>query len=74
MFLINANLFQQLICPFLKPATMEMCILMPQLTKWKKNAFTLNSENIKQMIGIQVTLHIEIKLQKIHLQENMAVF
>ena len=31
----------------------------------------LNSENIKQEIGIQIAFHLDIKLQKVHLKQNM---
>ena len=34
--------------------------------KLKKKAFRINSQNIKQAIGIQVTIITEIRLQKKH--------
>ena len=42
-----------------------MFICSPRLKKWKKE-FTINSNNIKEGIGIQVTFLLEIKLQKEH--------
>lgn len=34
--------------------------------KLKKMGFMLNSEKIKEALGIQATFHLEIKLQKVH--------
>ena len=42
-----------------------MFICTPRLKKWKKE-FMINSNNIKEGIGIQVTFLLEIKLQKEH--------
>ena len=58
--------FKQLMRPLLTPVRMGMDIRMPQLKNWKIKGFTLKNETIKEGILIQVTLHFEIQLQKVH--------
>lgn len=40
----------------------------------KKKGFNIISENIKDAVAIRVTLHLEIKFQKVHLQQNKTIF
>ena len=40
----------------------------------KNKAFTLNNENSKPAIGIEVTFILEIKSQKVHVLEKHEVF
>ena len=47
---------------------------MPRLKNWKKKEFALNSENIKETIGIQFIFMLKIKLQKYIFWENMTFF
>ena len=58
-FLANMTIFQ----PVMLLSRMGMYIRMPQDRNWKK-VFAVNSQNIKQAIGIQVTFILEIEFQK----------
>ena len=40
----------------------------------KKKEFTLNSKNMKQEIGLQLTFHLDIEIEKVHFQQNMTIF
>lgn len=40
----------------------------------KKKGFNIISENIKDAVAIRVTLYLEIKFLKVHLQQNKTIF
>ena len=65
IFQQNMAIFSAANASFWTPARMGMCIRIPQMKKEvKKKVYTINSQNKKQAIGIQVTFILENKLQK----------
>ena len=46
--------------------------MYPTTQKLKKKRFMLKTENIKEVIGIQMTFQLEFKSQKVYLLQNIT--